>query len=199
MDFVPSSLQKQTVLEAINDAGEDFGFIVDEFRKAEVPLAIVFLAVTESKFNPKYMNKRIYAGPWQLSMFEAKTYGLDVNRKRRIDERRDVQKSTRAFLKVLKNNYKEFGTWPLAMIAYNAGDGRLRGAIRKAGTDNLEALLYGKKKFLPRTTANYIKRIIIYASTANYPPVYDRINSMVRASEMDLNTNDDTNETNKTK
>lgn len=185
VDFMPTSLQKSTVLEAINDAGENFGYVIEEFKKEEVPLAIVFLAVTESKFNPKYMNKRVYAGAWQLSMFEAKSYGLNVNKNKKIDERRDVKKSTQVFIQVLKKHYQEFGSWPLAMMAYNAGDGRLRGAIRKAGTNSVEALLYGGKKFMPKTTSNYLKKIIIYASSANYPPVYDRINSMVRASEME--------------
>ena len=188
-DFVPSALQKKTVLEAVNDAGANFGYILDELKKEEVPLAIVFLAVAESKFNPVYMNKRVYAGPWQLSIFEAKAHGLDVNKKKKIDERRDVQKSTQAFLSVLKAHYEEFGSWPLAMMAYNAGDGRLKGAIRRAGSSDIETLLYGKKKIMPRVTANYIKRILIYASTANYPPVYDRINALVKSSEIseDLN------------
>ena len=198
-DFVPTPLQKKTVLEAINDAGPGFGYIIDELKKEDVPLSIAFLAVAESKFNPVYMNKRVYAGPWQLSMFEAKSCGLNVNKKKRIDERRDIEKSTHAFVKVIKANYAEFGSWPLAMMAYNAGSGRLKGAINRAGSSDIEVLLYGKRKIMPRSTSNYIKRILIYASTANYPPVYDRINAIVKTSEINSEINEDVNETTGTK
>lgn|GEM_PF-6613589 len=193
-DFIPSSLQKQTVLEALNDAGDDFGYIIDSLRQEGVPDVVVFLAVVESKFSRKYINKKIYAGVWQLSTSEAKYFGLAINKKSRQDERRDLQKATSVIIKILKANYDEFGSWPLAIIAYNAGEYRLKNAIKKAGTKDIEVLLYGKKKYLPRTTSNYLKRIIIYASAANYPPLYDRINSMFRVK---VNF-EDTNETNAT-
>ena len=195
VDFIPTSLQKQTVMEAIDNAGEDFGYIVEELRKNNIPDAVIFLAVTESNFSTRYANKRRYAGVWQLSKFEAKLFGLEVNQKNRVDERRDIQKSTSVIITILKNNYAEFGSWPLAMMAYNAGEFRLKNAIKRAKTDDLEVLLYKKKNLLPRTTSNYIKRIIIYASTANYPPVYDRINSVFR-TKVFLEDRNETNSSN---
>lgn len=192
IDFVPTTLQKKTVLDAIDNAGENFQYIVDELRRAGMPDAIIFLAATESNFSSKYSNRGTYAGVWQLSKFEAQIFGLVVNPKRKIDERKDVEKSTSAMIKLLQENYKEFGNWPLAIIAFNAGKFRIQNAINRAGTKNIETLLYSQKKYLPNTTSNYLKRIIIYATAANYPPVYDRINYKFKKFEY----HEDRNETN---
>jgi membrane-bound lytic murein transglycosylase D len=193
-DFSPTALQKQTVLEALNNAGERFGDIITTLRAEGVPDIIIFLAVTESNFSPKYANKSTYAGFWQLSKFEARFFDLVLNPKKKIDERRDVDKSTEVIIKILKSNFREFGSWALAIMAYNAGEFRLKNAIKRAGTNDLSTLLDPKKRYLSRTTATHLKRIIIYAGTANHPPVYDKINKMfIQSAKID----EDKNETNR--
>jgi len=193
-DFSPTPLQKQTVLEALENAGEHFGDILSALRSEGVPDVIIFLAVTESKFSPKYANKKTYAGVWQLSKFEAKFFGLELNPKKKVDERRDIDKSTEVIIKILKSNYRTFGSWALAVMAYNSGEFRLKNAIAKAGTKDISVLLDPKKRYLSRTTATHLKRIIIYAQTANHPPVYDKINKMFAKS---VRIDEDKNETNR--
>ena len=59
--------------------------------------------------------------------------------------------------------HKRFGKWYLAAIAYNCGGGRLNQAINKAGTDDLAVLLDPKKKYIPRESRFYIRKIVALA------------------------------------
>ena len=80
-----------------------------------------------------------------------------------VDERRDLVKSTEAAVRYLTALHKKFGKWYLAAIAYNCGEGRLRKAIKKAGTDDLNELLHPKKRYIPSESRRYIRKIIALA------------------------------------
>jgi membrane-bound lytic murein transglycosylase D len=58
-----------------------------------------------------------------------------------VDERRDPYRSSEAAARLLKANYGELSSWPLAITAYNHGTGGMRRAIRAVGTDNIETIV----------------------------------------------------------
>jgi membrane-bound lytic murein transglycosylase D len=58
-----------------------------------------------------------------------------------VDERRDPFRSSEAAARLLKANYGELDSWPLAITAYNHGTGGMRRAIRATGTDNIETIV----------------------------------------------------------
>jgi membrane-bound lytic murein transglycosylase D len=95
----------------------------------------------------------------------AKLYKLHINEY--VDERRDLIKSTEAAASYLSALHKRFGKWYLAAIAYNCGGGRLNQAIKKAGTDDLAILLEPKKKYIPKESRLYIRKIALMAILAN--------------------------------
>ena len=74
----------------------------------------------------------------------------------RTDDRKDFTKSTVAAAKLLTSLYSNFGDWLLVIAAYNAGEGRVRQAIRKAGSTNFWAL----QRYLPEETRNHVKKFI---------------------------------------
>lgn len=130
-----------------------------------IPAAFLFLAMAESNFsNMAYSNKRA-SGLWQFMPHTAKLYHLKINKY--VDERRDMIKSTKAAAKYLSSLHKRFGKWYLAAIAYNCGGGRLNRAIKKAKSDELSVLLNEHKKYIPKESRYYIRKIVALALIGN--------------------------------
>ncbi len=130
-----------------------------------IPAQFLYLAMAESNFSNRAYSKKRASGLWQFIPGTAKLYGLKIDEY--VDERRDLVKSTRAAAKYLSNLHDRFGKWYLAAIAYNCGGGRLNYAIKKAGTDDLNVLLDPKKKYIPRESRLYIRKIIALALVGN--------------------------------
>ncbi len=126
-----------------------------------IPPEFLYLAMAESNFSTRAYSKKRAAGLWQFMPRTGKSYGLKIDEY--VDERRDPIKSTKAAAKYLSHLYDRFGKWYLAAIAYNCGGGRLNKGIKRAGTDDLAVLLDPKKKYIPRESRLYIRKIIALA------------------------------------
>ena len=126
-----------------------------------VPPEFLFLAMAESNFSTRAYSRKRASGLWQFMPYTAKFYGLKIDEY--VDERRDLIKSTEAAAKYLSSLHKRFGKWYLAAIAYNCGGGRLNKGIKKAGTDELSVLLNPKKRYIPRESRLYIRKIVALA------------------------------------
>ncbi len=118
-----------------------------------IPCQLKYLSVIESSLQASMVSSAGAVGPWQLMPDEAKRYGLRTGR---VDDRKDFTKSTLAAAKLLNSLYNNFGDWLLVIAAYNAGEGRVRQAIKKAGSTNFWAL----QSFLPAETRNHVKKFI---------------------------------------
>ena len=104
------------------------------------------------------------AGLWQFIPSTARIFGLKVDRV--IDERRDLEKSTRAACAYLRRLHDEFGSWDLALAAYNCGERRIRRAIERHGTRDYWAL------DLPTETENYVPKIYAALMVVADPDFY---------------------------
>ena len=136
--------------------------IKNELEELEAPEFLLYLAMVESKLSNKATSGVKAAGIWQFMPVTARNFDLRVDQF--VDERRDPRASTEAafsYLSFLKNN---LGKWYLALMAYNCGEARLKKAIAKTGSDDLEMLL--KSGNLPKETAGFIKKIIRYSYIA---------------------------------
>ena len=129
--------------------------------ESNVPAEFLFLAMAESNFSTKAYSKKRASGMWQFMPETGKIYGLEIDTY--VDERRDLVKSTRAAVKYLSYLHDKFGKWYLAALAYNCGEGRVSRAIKRAGTDDLKVLLDKKKRYLPRESRLYIRKILALA------------------------------------
>jgi len=146
---------------AMNEAYLFIPTIKSTLSKYDVPQEFLYLAMAESNFQTKAYSKKRAAGLWQFMPGTAKLYDLKIDEY--VDERRDLVKSTKAASKYLSKLYERFGKWYLAAIAYNCGEGCLGRAIQKAGSDELSVLLDEEKKYIPKESRYYIRKIIALA------------------------------------
>ena len=134
------------------------------FAELGIPTDLYYLALIESGFNPKAYSSAKAMGVWQFIQSTGKLYGL--RRSDWLDERRDPEKATRAAAHHLKDLNEEFGSWPLAFAAYNAGRGRVQRAVAKAGTNDFWSL------DLPGETRNYVPAFYAALIIAKDPERY---------------------------
>lgn len=135
--------------------------------KHGMPSSLKYLAVAESMLVPGAVSSARAAGLWQLMPATAREMGLRVDAI--VDERMDLYRSTEAAVIMLKDLYRQFGDWHLALAAYNCGPGRVRRAIRAAGGHTY----YPKvKRFLPKESQQYVAAYVAAAYTVNYAGDY---------------------------
>ena len=138
------------------------------FTEFQLPSDLIYLSLVESGFNPHAYSRARAAGPWQFMKGTAKVYGLRVDSY--VDERRDPVKSTVAAARYLRDLYDLFGTWPLAMAAYNAGEGKVMRALHTAQAESFSDI--AKTRLIRRETKEYVPRFMAATIIAKNPDRY---------------------------
>ncbi|WP_319586719.1 lytic transglycosylase domain-containing protein [uncultured Desulfobulbus sp.] len=101
------------------------------FEAQGLPAELVFLPHVESSYNPKAYSKVGAAGLWQFTRTTGKDF-MTINQL--VDERYDPYLATQAAAQLLKENYAQLQTWPLALTAYNYGRAGMVRAVREEGS-----------------------------------------------------------------
>ncbi len=136
--------------------GERFREVIEEvFAEHGLPKELFYVGLIESGYNTRITSRANAVGPWQFMKGTAKPYGMRVDRS--LDERRSVYKATHAAARYFKDLYNIFGSWELALCAYNKGEFGIIRAIRKGNTRDYRELV--KKKLLPKETTYYIPKV----------------------------------------
>jgi len=126
------------------------------FVEEGVPPALLLVAAVESNFDPLATSPKGARGLWQLMPETAARFGLRVDEQ--ADERTNPARSTRAAAKYLRDLYLRFGDWPLALAAYNAGEGRVEQALLAAGVRDFWSL--ARLRLLPEETRRYVPAVL---------------------------------------
>jgi membrane-bound lytic murein transglycosylase D len=122
------------------------------FEAEGVPASLAWLAEAESSMNPNARSPAGARGLFQLMPDTAKRLGLATFLP---DERTDPQKSARAAARHLRELRDKFGSWPLALAAYNAGEGRVSRTLASARTKDYAAIANS----LPAETRMYVPKV----------------------------------------
>lgn len=120
-----------------------------------LPAELLAVPLVESGFNPSAVSPKGARGLWQLMPETARHFGLRVDAV--LDERTDPLRSTVAAISYLKDLYGSLGSWPLALAAYNAGLGRVVGAIQR-GAPNFTSM--AARRLLPEETLRYVPLVL---------------------------------------
>lgn len=155
---------RETYTTWLKRAGRYRSMILEILKEEGVPQDLFYIAMIESGFKPRAYSRAHAVGLWQFIESTGKLEGLSKNHW--IDERRDPIKSTRAAARHLKKLHQKLRDWRLAAAAYNAGSGRVRRAIEKAGSRNFWNLQ------LPRETTNYVPLFMAATIISKAPELF---------------------------
>jgi hypothetical protein len=125
-------------------------------REAGLPPSLALLPVVESGFRVKARGPGGSVGLWQLQAATARRFGLVVNKRR--DDRLDPERATRAAVRYLAYLHDRYEDWPLALAAYNAGEGRVDRALRRLPGADYWALV--EAHHLSPITRDYVPRFL---------------------------------------
>ena len=128
-----------------------FPLIEKILNEEGVPDDFKYLAVIESGLE-NVRSPKGAKGIWQIMSGTAKEYGLEVNKN--VDERYNLELSTRVACRYLKKAKDKFGSWTLAAAAYNRGISGISRNLNRQKVENYYDLLLG------RETSRYIFRIL---------------------------------------
>ncbi|MFQ3608371.1 MAG: transglycosylase SLT domain-containing protein [Chloroherpetonaceae bacterium] len=128
-----------------------------------MPPEIINLAIVESGVNPHAHSRANALGMWQFIKPTGKMYDLEGNQW--FDERRNLEKSTRASMRFLKSLYETYGDWYLALSAYNAGGGKVNRSIKQAKSKDF----WKVRKYFRRETKEYAPRFVAATIIAMNP------------------------------
>ena len=131
----------------------------EEINRAGIPYELRYLPIIESGLNATATSFAGARGLWQFMIGTGNHYGLKSNNY--IDERLDPIKSTEAAVRYLKDLYKMFNNWELAIASYNCGPGNVKKAIIRSGGSTDFWKIYD---WLPAETRGYLPAFI----AANY-------------------------------
>ncbi len=141
-----------------------FPWAEERLRYYKMPDDLKYVAIVESDLLPNACSPKGAAGAWQFMPATGSQYGLD--RQGCYDERYDFERATDCAFRYLNNLYKRFKNWPLAIAAYNCGEGRIQEQMRAQKVGD-----YFHMK-LPTETERYVFRILAVKAVLGSPAQY---------------------------
>ncbi|MDE6371741.1 MAG: lytic transglycosylase domain-containing protein, partial [Duncaniella sp.] len=151
-------------LLTLKRANRYFPIMAPIIKQQGLPSDIIYLAAIESTLNPRAVSAAKAGGMWQFMPSTAKEYGLEVNNE--VDERFDVEKSTRAACRYLKNAYSRYGNWESVAASYNGGMARITNELDAQQVSSAYDL------WLAEETMRYVYRLLAMKMIMENPSEY---------------------------
>ncbi|MBP7736935.1 MAG: transglycosylase SLT domain-containing protein [Spirochaetes bacterium] len=155
--------KREYLIRAIERSYRYEAMIQEVMRKnKDIPEEVALLPLLESCFDPRAVSSSRAVGLWQFVDNTARPLGLRSDRW--IDERRDIDKSTAAAVRHLRNIRGSFPDWALTLAAYNGGAGYVKRTMEKTGIRDFWKLREGghlrdeTSEYIPK----YIALMVIY-------------------------------------
>ena len=144
-------------------ANKYFPIIEPILAEYAIPDDFKYLAVIESGLT-NAVSRANATGLWQIMKATGRENGLEINAN--VDERYNLEKSTRVACKYLQKAKDQLGSWTLAAAAYNAGNYGVSKRLKEQKVDGYYDLLLGEE------TGRYLFRIVALKEILNNPDKY---------------------------
>lgn len=159
-EWMPLYLDRMTRYEAMVDG---------EIAERGLPWSLRYLPVIESGYSPEAVSHAEAVGMWQFMAPTAGDFGIEVSPL--VDDRRDPFVSTEAATEYLLRLRDRFGSWFLALAAYNAGPNRVERLLERylPDVEQSDAAYWALRKVLPEETANFVPNLLGAVIVASDP------------------------------
>jgi membrane-bound lytic murein transglycosylase D len=138
-------------------SGRYHDVIAQSLHERGLPQDLEAVVFVESGYSPTAVSSAGAAGLWQFMPGTAHVYGLAVDED--YDERRSIQKATDAATRYLSDLYERFGSWELALAAYDMGYGRLTHRVQELSTNDYWTLSLVRGA-IPDEALGYVPKIL---------------------------------------
>lgn len=159
-EFFSNAYWKSNSLLLFRKAQRWFPYIEPILKAEGIPDDFKYVAVIESHLS-NVRSSAGAAGFWQLVPGTAASLGLEVNEF--VDERYDVEKSTKAACQLLKQAYKVFHSWTLTAAAYNRGINGILRAVKEQKSNDYHQLILNPE------TGSFVYRVLAYKTLFSSP------------------------------
>jgi len=140
--------------------------------EAGLPPTLRYLPIVESGYSPRAVSSARAVGLWQFMAPTARGLGMGVTPL--LDERRNPFKSTEAAARFLAELRERFGSWFLALAAYNAGPGRVQRILDRHAplAPRSDSLWWALRPHMPRETRDFVPKLFAAARIAGNPRLH---------------------------
>ena len=159
-ELIVNMYRQSATVQYFKRANRYFPIIEPILKKNGVPDDFKYLCVIESGLQNVTSSAKAQ-GYWQFIKSTGEKYGLTVNDD--IDMRNNIEASTEAACRYLKDLKQRFGSWTSAAAAYNCGEGGLSRRYKLESVNN-----YYDVRLNPET-ARYVYRILAVKHIMQHP------------------------------
>lgn len=161
LEFFKEERRGRSIMAAwLRKQGRYRALIEQTLDRHGLPRFLLYVAMIESGYDPHDRSHKGAVGLWQFMPEGARIYGLRVDYW--VDERQDPVRSTEAAARYLGDLKARFGSWHMALAAFNAGYGAVLRAMQKYNTNDYWELCRHEDG-LPWETLLYVPKAIASA------------------------------------
>ncbi len=162
-ELLVNTYWQSNMLIMMKRANKYFPIIEPMLEQYGLPNDFKYLAIAESGLD-NVKSSAGAAGFWQFMKGTGREYGLEINDY--VDERYNLELSTKVAAEYLKKSKKRFGSWTTAASAYNAGNAGINKQLERQKVDNYYDVL------LNAETSRYVFRILAFKEIISNPKKY---------------------------
>jgi len=159
-EILISAYRHSSTILIIKRANRYLPVIEKILKEYKVPDDFKYLVAAESEYS-NMVSPAGATGFWQIMPETGKEEGMEINNV--VDERYNLERSTRFACEYLLKSYEKYGNWTLAAASYNGGRAGIDEQIKIQKQQNYYDLL------LSEETARYIFRVVAYKLVISDP------------------------------